>query len=190
MLGVAQLPSRIDDEDTAEQPAQAELFQRIAANTNAPRIRPDRALIKFSVRRDVDHDVPLARPKQLGLEDASVDRLKLARGVQHGEPLSERAILRIVEGSDQSGHRRKTFTTEVNETVESFFHASQALYGLEQAVCMTFSLVSRAPTYMRDNPPSWLLRLFAEERALLMHTFHDGAGDRRIELGESGEDDE
>lgn len=165
-------------------PQQASLFGDVLPeNTNEPRFNPRRALLKFGVRSDFkrdEGDVPLAKAKQLGLGDEDEDRT-VGKVVTDGVPLSERAILRVLEGSDVSGHRRATFNEEVHEAVEAFFHGAQALFGFDAAVAMLFSMLSGAPTYVRDNPPSWLLQLFADERELLFEVFHDHLNDRRID---------
>lgn len=189
MLGVAQLSTHEDDANDTTQPAQASLFGDVA-NTNAkPRVDPKRALLKFGVRRDVD-DIPLVKPVQLGLGDADVDRAELARGVTDGEPLSERAILRIIEGSDASGHRRAEFNVEASECLEAFFHQAKLICGFELAVCMVFSMVSKAPTYL-ETCPEWIIKLlFIDEKELIFSTFYGLKDDRRPELGDSGDDSE
>lgn len=169
------------DDKTPEQ-AQGDLFgSAVVANTNSSRpVRPERALLRFGVRRDID-DVPLAKPKQLGVWDAEVDRDELARTSSVGEALSDRAVLRILEGSDASGQRRKTFKAEVDEALESYFHAYQAMYGFDLAVTNLFSVLSNAPNYLRDSPPSWVLQLFVDERELLTETYTGHRDDRRVE---------
>jgi hypothetical protein len=188
-MGVA---LRNHDDETGNvyqlRPAQAGLF---ADNDVASRrIDPKRHVLKFKVRSDWDDgDVPLEQAVQLGLDDASVDRAQLAREATDGLPISDRECLRRELGSDASGHARAKFKSERDATVLALFHRFKRSEGYEQAVCSLFSVVSLDPTYMRDEPPSWILRLFCEEKRLLMETFCRD-GDKRIELGDSEESED
>ncbi len=171
-----------------KQPVQPSLFEQTTSdNHNTKRVDPSRAMVKFGVRRDVD-DIPLVKAKQLGLEEEDRTVPKVATP---GIALSERAILRAIEGSDVSGHRRMAFSAEVDEAVESYFHSAQAHFGFDRAVLMLFSLLSGSPDYMREDPPGWVLQLFADERALLFETYHGHLDDRRTDLAtiDDGEDE-
>lgn len=179
MQGVGGLTKRIHSNVVPIRAVQADLFDApLPANDTRRALDPKRALVKFKVRADVSGDIPLAKPKQLGLEEE--DRT-VPEVVTHGVPLSERAILRVIEGSDVSGHRRLAFSAEVDAAVEAFWHASQGLFGFDAAVVLLFSLLSGSMDYMRETPPEWILTLFAEEKDALMTVFSNHRDDRRVE---------
>lgn len=134
-------------------------------------------------------DIPLVRPKQLGLYDAFVDRDAIAREVTPGIPLSERAILRQEEGADTSGHQRAALNREVGEVLETVFQQAKLICGWEVATCILFSIVAQDRSYLR-TAPDWILSLFVEEKELLVEVFHEHCDDRRIEPGDSDEDED
>lgn len=131
-------------------------------------------------------DLPSVPMVQYGLFDQYVDREELARGVS-SLPLSERAILRIEEGSDSSGNRRDVFGEEVETTLAAFFHSTKEAEGYETAVLSLFKMVSKDPEYHKIMP-TWMRSLFEEEKDLLMSAFWSNSV--RIEQGESDEDEE
>lgn len=155
------------------------------------RVRPERTLLRFRVRRDFvpDKDVPLERAHQLGLEDASVDRAALAAGVENGQPLSEREILRVLDGTDTSGYKRAKLNAEVEACLLAAFHRGKRKVGYHLTVCALFSMVSRDQSFLRIAP-EWLVELFLDERELLFDVFHNHQDDRRLEPGDSDDEDE
>lgn len=132
-------------------------------------------------------DIPSARPKQLGIFDALVDRAAIANDVSP-VPLSERAILRELEGDDSSGHRRATFGQEVEDCLLAFFRLAEREYGRDKATLLLFRKISRDPDYIH-NAPRWIRDLFEGQRQLLMETFYGNSPSHRVEPGDS-EDDE
>lgn len=123
-------------------------------------------------------EIPDAPAVQLGIFDRFVDRQQIANDVGV-EALSERGVLRAVEGSDRSGQRRKRFSNELDVIMLAFWHSALKLYGHEVAVLVTFHVVARAPGYL-ETAPRWMRRLFEENKPLLVHAFYRD-GDRRVE---------
>lgn len=189
MLGAMQLTRSKDDDNVFPiRPQQSDLFGEPVANST--RINPKKAMLKFPVRRDYVDDIPLVRAKQLGLNAEIFEPELLKIEVTDGEALSERAILRIIEGDDSSGHLRAAFNTEVTECVEAFFHQAKMICGWDLAVCMLFSMISKSPSYLKVCP-DWIIEvLFIEERELVFAVFHGLKDDRRTELGDSPDDDD
>lgn len=133
-------------------------------------------------------DIPKPKPKQLGVFDALVDRDAIANDVSP-VPLSERAILRQLEGSDRSGHRRKTFGEEVEELLVVYFDHAQELHGFDGATLDLFRLLSHEPDYVYCCP-QWIRDLFEEQKDLLLETFANHRDDRRVEHGSSDDDEQ
>jgi hypothetical protein len=184
------LKNHDDDAKPTARSQQMGLFGNVVVTANQQRRNPHCALLRFPIRKDWDDgDVPLELPVQLGLDDASVDRVSLAREATDGLPISDRECVRRELGSDASGHARARFKAERDKIVLALFHRLKRTEGYEAAVCSLFSVIAQDPTYMRDDPPTWLIELFAQERALLMATFTRD-GDRRVELGDSPDEDD
>jgi hypothetical protein len=131
------------------------------------------------------NEIPDAKPYQLGIFDQFVDRTELARDAPH-VPLSERAILRLEEGSDSSGNRRALFGEELDQLLVWFFRTIQEAEGWDSAVLCLFKNLARDEEYHRHLPP-WAKALFESERDLLFSAFWSNSC--QIEPGDSDDEE-